>query len=198
MKTVILSAQDPFALPRALEILQMGGLVAFPTDTVYGVGALAFNGAAVESIYTAKDRPVEKAIPILIGDVDDLVKVSAEVPEIALKTGCPFLARTFDPGGTKTPRTARSRLRHADSRCAHPGPSCGACLAAPGRTDGCHFSQPFRSAKSHYGAGSLCPARWANRTDHRRRQDTRRSPIHRGGLCWCRAASFARRTDPQK
>jgi L-threonylcarbamoyladenylate synthase len=93
MKTVILSVQDPFALPRALEILQLGGLVAFPTDTVYGVGALAFNGAAVESIYAAKDRLVEKAIPVLIGDVDDLAKVSAEVPEIALK-----LAARFWPG----------------------------------------------------------------------------------------------------
>ena len=93
MNTEVLSAQDPLALPRALEILQLGGLVAFPTDTVYGVGALAFDGAAVESIYAAKDRPVEKAIPVLIGDADDLAKVSAEVPEIALK-----LAARFWPG----------------------------------------------------------------------------------------------------
>jgi L-threonylcarbamoyladenylate synthase len=71
----------------------MGGLVAFPTDTVYGLGALAFNGAAVESIYAAKDRPVEKAIPILIGDVNDLMKVSAGVPDIALR-----LAARFWPG----------------------------------------------------------------------------------------------------
>ncbi|MCX6038754.1 MAG: L-threonylcarbamoyladenylate synthase [Chloroflexi bacterium] len=93
MNTEVLSAQNPLALPRALEILQLGGLVAFPTDTVYGVGALAFDGAAVESIYAAKDRPVEKAIPVLIGDADDLAKVSAEVPEIALK-----LAARFWPG----------------------------------------------------------------------------------------------------
>jgi L-threonylcarbamoyladenylate synthase len=93
MNTDILSAQDLLALPRALEILQFGGLVAFPTDTVYGVGALAFNGAAVESIYAAKGRPVEKAIPVLIGDADDLAKVSAEIPEIALK-----LAARFWPG----------------------------------------------------------------------------------------------------
>jgi L-threonylcarbamoyladenylate synthase len=93
MKTRILSTQDPSALQCALEILQMGGLVAFPTDTVYGVGALAFNGAAVESIYAVKDRPVEKAIPILIGDLDDLLKVSAEVPDIALR-----LAARFWPG----------------------------------------------------------------------------------------------------
>ena len=48
---------------------------------------------AVESIYTAKDRPVEKAIPVLIGDVDDLAKVCLEIPEIALK-----LAARFWPG----------------------------------------------------------------------------------------------------
>jgi len=93
MNTVILSAQDPLALPRALEVLQMGGLVAFPTDTVYGVGALAFNNTAVESIFEAKGRPVEKAIPVLIGDTEDLAKVSAAVPEIALK-----LAACFWPG----------------------------------------------------------------------------------------------------
>ncbi len=93
MKTEILSVDSPLALPRAIEILRSGGLVAFPTDTVYGLGALAFDGAAVESIYIAKDRPVEKAIPVLIGDVDDLAKVCAEVPEIALK-----LATRFWPG----------------------------------------------------------------------------------------------------
>ena len=93
MNTEVLSTQDPLALRRALEILKLGGLVAFPTDTVYGVGALAFDATAVESIYTAKDRQVEKAIPVLIGDADDLGKVSAEVPEIALK-----LAAHFWPG----------------------------------------------------------------------------------------------------
>jgi len=93
MNTEILSALNTLALPRAIEVLQSGGLVAFPTDTVYGVGALAFDGAAVESIYAAKGRPMEKAIPVLIGDADDLAKVSAEVSEIALK-----LAVRFWPG----------------------------------------------------------------------------------------------------
>ena len=67
--------------------------MAFPTDTVYGVGVLAFDQVAVRNIYKAKDRPVEKAIPILIGDVDDLVKVTIAIPEIALK-----LAARFWPG----------------------------------------------------------------------------------------------------
>lgn len=93
MKTEIVSASSINVIPRAIEILKAGGLVAFPTDTVYGVGALAFDGKAVESIYLAKDRPIEKAIPILIGDSDDLRKVGTDIPDSAHK-----LAFRFWPG----------------------------------------------------------------------------------------------------
>jgi L-threonylcarbamoyladenylate synthase len=93
MKTEIIAANLPNSIQRALEILQRGGLVAFPTDTVYGVGALAFDGKAVESIYAAKDRPIEKAIPVLIADVEDINKVTSEVPPMAKK-----LAERFWPG----------------------------------------------------------------------------------------------------
>jgi len=93
MKTRMIPAGDSRALEQALEVLQSGGLVAFPTDTVYGVGALAFMGSAVEGIYTAKNRPVEKAIPVLIGDPGDIGKVAGEVPELAEK-----LAGRFWPG----------------------------------------------------------------------------------------------------
>ena len=85
MKTEVVSSTSLHAIRRALEILQSGGLVAFPTDTVYGVGTLAFNQRAIESIYAAKDRPVEKAIPVLIGDKDDLAKVADDVPLVALR-----------------------------------------------------------------------------------------------------------------
>ncbi|MBI5295393.1 MAG: threonylcarbamoyl-AMP synthase [Chloroflexi bacterium] len=91
--TRLLSSTHPDAITQALLILRAGGLVAFPTDTVYGVGALAFDGAAVESIYTAKDRPVEKAIPILIADLADLDQVAVEVPAMAS-----VLAAHFWPG----------------------------------------------------------------------------------------------------
>ena len=96
METVILPADKDKAIPHALEILKRGGLVAFPTDTVYGVGALAFDEKAVESIYAAKDRPVEKAIPILIGAPQDLYEVTADIPPIAAK-----LAARFWPGPLK-------------------------------------------------------------------------------------------------
>jgi len=90
--TILLPANDE-SIQTALNILRNGGLVAFPTDTVYGVGALAFDGKAVESIYIAKDRPLEKAIPILIGDKADMEKVGMDIPDIAYE-----LATRFWPG----------------------------------------------------------------------------------------------------
>ena len=93
MHTQILSASDPLAIQRALEVLRAGGLVAFPTDTVYGLGSLAFDQKAIESIYVAKDRPLEKAIPILLADVDQLDRVARDIPALALR-----LAARFWPG----------------------------------------------------------------------------------------------------
>lgn len=93
MKTIIVHADSSDAIPQALDTLKNGGLVAFPTDTVYGVGALAFDGQAVKSIYTAKDRPIEKAIPVLIADESDLETVGMGIPVIAHR-----LAARFWPG----------------------------------------------------------------------------------------------------
>lgn len=90
--TILLPA-NAASIQVALKILREGGLVAFPTDTVYGVGALAFDDKAVESIYKAKDRPIEKAIPVLIGDGEDMEKVGMNIPEIAYE-----LAARFWPG----------------------------------------------------------------------------------------------------
>lgn len=90
MKTEIIPASE---IQSALKILQNSGIVAFPTDTVYGLGALAFNNKAIESIYKAKDRPIEKAIPILIADVEDLKIVADDIPDMAQ-----ILASRFWPG----------------------------------------------------------------------------------------------------
>ena len=93
MKTEILSARSPDSFQKILRVLNAGGLVAFPTDTVYGLGSLAFNGEAVGSIYIAKDRPAEKAIPILISDAEAIDKVASYIPDMAIK-----LAAHFWPG----------------------------------------------------------------------------------------------------
>jgi L-threonylcarbamoyladenylate synthase len=93
METTILPIDHPEAVKQALVLLNKGALVAFPTDTVYGLGASAFDGQAIEEIYMAKSRPLEKSIPILIGDIHDLEQVAVDIPELALK-----LADRFWPG----------------------------------------------------------------------------------------------------
>lgn len=77
-----------------VKILKGGGIVAFPTDTVYALGADAFNPKAVERIYEAKKRPAHLSLPLLIADMSQLGVVAQSVPEIAW-----FLARNFWPGG---------------------------------------------------------------------------------------------------
>jgi L-threonylcarbamoyladenylate synthase len=83
MDTEILLAGRERNLERAAELLRAGQVVAFPTDTVYGVGAPAFDAASVASIYIAKERPPEKAIPVLIADASDLPRIAASVPDCA-------------------------------------------------------------------------------------------------------------------
>jgi L-threonylcarbamoyladenylate synthase len=93
MKTHILPANSQDSLGIILQALQAGGLVAFPTDTVYGIGAMAFNDDAVKSIYLAKGRTNEKAIPILLGEAEEIEKVASAVPAMARR-----LAERFWPG----------------------------------------------------------------------------------------------------
>jgi len=73
----------PTQLTLAAQLLREHKLVAFPTDTVYGLGTLAFDGPMVLELYRAKERPPEKAIPILIAEITDLDQVVIEVPTIA-------------------------------------------------------------------------------------------------------------------
>lgn len=81
------------AIARAADVLRHGGLVVFPTDTVYGVGALAWDVAAVQRIYTAKERPPDKPLQLMLARVEDMDAV-AEVTPIARA-----LAERFLPGG---------------------------------------------------------------------------------------------------
>jgi L-threonylcarbamoyladenylate synthase len=78
----------------AIEVLKEGGVVAFPTDTVYGIGANAFIEQAVAKIYQIKQRPRHLAMPLLISSKADLERVARSVPEIAWR-----LAERFLPGG---------------------------------------------------------------------------------------------------
>ncbi len=78
---------------RGISILKQGGIVAFPTDTVYGLGAWADNEPAVERIYRVKERRRNMALPLLLADVSQISQVAEPVPEIAW-----LLIRNFLPG----------------------------------------------------------------------------------------------------
>jgi L-threonylcarbamoyladenylate synthase len=80
-------------LEQAAALLRGGALVAFPTDTVYGVGAIAWDRDAVGKLYVAKLRALEKAIPILLADPEDLDRVARAVSPAARR-----LAARFWPG----------------------------------------------------------------------------------------------------
>lgn len=78
----------------AIEVLKQGGIAAFPTDTVYGIGGNAFIEQAVAKVYQIKQRPRHLALPLLISSKPDLERVARVVPEVAWR-----LADRFLPGG---------------------------------------------------------------------------------------------------
>lgn len=78
MKTKILSTSE-YDIALAGKILKNGGLVAFPTETVYGLGANALNDEAVKSIYTAKGRPSDNPLIVHIAEKEDIVPLVKEV-----------------------------------------------------------------------------------------------------------------------
>ena len=83
MTTRRLDAADPTAIPAAADLLRRGLPVVLPTDTVYGVGVLPYDAAAVDRLYAVKGRPAEKGIPILLGDVADVAHVAGIIPSAA-------------------------------------------------------------------------------------------------------------------
>ena len=88
MKTDILKI-NPFSLEqdyiiKAANIIKSGGLVAFPTETVYGLGADALNPFACAKIFQAKNRPLEDPLIVHIADKQDLFKVAREIYKITL------------------------------------------------------------------------------------------------------------------
>jgi len=80
MTAKILPASDPAAVEHAADVLRAGGIVAYPTDTVYGLGANVFSPEALDKVMDAKQRPDEKSLPVLIGDRGHLRELVTFVP----------------------------------------------------------------------------------------------------------------------
>lgn len=84
---------DPALIQGAVESLRQGGILAYPTETFYGLGADAGNEGAIEKLFRIKGRNFSNPIPILIGTEDELEGLVMEIPENARR-----LIRTFWPG----------------------------------------------------------------------------------------------------
>ena len=80
-------------LDEAAEVLRSGGLVAFPTETVYGLGANALDEKAVKNIYKAKGRPADNPLIVHISDITALDGLTSSIP-----TAAPGLMKAFWPG----------------------------------------------------------------------------------------------------
>ena len=93
MKTERISADHPNAIQHAVDVLRNNGLVAFPTDTVYGLAAPVQNIESIERLYVVKGRNNTKAIAVLLGDNDQLATVAVDLSKSAQK-----VAQHFWPG----------------------------------------------------------------------------------------------------
>jgi L-threonylcarbamoyladenylate synthase len=93
MKTRIISINQPQAIATAVTWIRSFQPVAFPTDTVYGLGAALESVQAIDRLFEVKGREAEKAIAVLLGDPADLALVTAEMSRMA-----ECLARIFWPG----------------------------------------------------------------------------------------------------
>lgn len=94
MKTeIIIVKNNPKGVDKAAEILRSGNLVAFPTETVYGLGASVWNPNQIAQIYKVKNRHQDNPLIAHVSNIDQLYELVKEVPEIAKK-----LIKAFWPG----------------------------------------------------------------------------------------------------
>ena len=112
MKTQVISATHPEAIALACEVIRSGGLIAFPTDTLYGLSCDPHLPTPLQQIYAAKGRSASKAIPVLISRADQLESLVYGLPEQSTRlmerwwpgaatavriTGPPVLVRRLGP-----------------------------------------------------------------------------------------------------
>jgi L-threonylcarbamoyladenylate synthase len=101
----VLSLEAPRALEETIHAVQHGGVVAFPTDTVFGLGASLRFPEALDRIYAIKGRDAAKSLPVLLSSIDRIPLV-AEMPSAGIQA----LLREFWPGGLTVVLPARQGL----------------------------------------------------------------------------------------
>ncbi|MFC1954728.1 L-threonylcarbamoyladenylate synthase [Chloroflexota bacterium] len=80
-------------IEKGISILRQGGIIAYPTDTVYGLGASAILPQAIERIYSVKTRPRNMPLPLLLADISQITGITMSLPHVA-----ELLLKHFSPG----------------------------------------------------------------------------------------------------
>ncbi len=93
MNTEIRLTTDSQAIERAKEVLKRGGIIAFPTDTVYGLAAMVTDAGAIEKLFAAKGRDFNKAIAVLVGDEEQVGQIAVNLNDRVKK-----IMRQYWPG----------------------------------------------------------------------------------------------------
>lgn len=134
-----LLASTPAGIARAAELLGEGAVVAFPTDTVYGVGVAASHPERVPALFALKRRPAEKLIPMLVADLDQAVAAGAVADDrsralaAALWPGALTIVLPLARGGSQAYRAPDHPVALALVRAA--GPLCATSANISGQPD---------------------------------------------------------------
>ncbi len=96
---------DPGIIARAADIITEGGVLVFPTQSLYGLGVNAFDDNAINRIFEIKERPPEKPLLVLINDIPELDSLVRETPPPARR-----IMETFWPGSVTLVFSARPEL----------------------------------------------------------------------------------------
>ena len=144
---MILSGEQAIAL--GAEIIRGGGVVAFPTETVYGLGANAFDASAVDKIYEAKGRPSDNPLIVHIADASQLDGLVTDVPQSARLIADAFMPGPITvilPKSDAVPDRVSAGLKTVGVRMpSHPVArqfirACGVPIAAPSANKSKHVS----------------------------------------------------------
>ncbi len=104
--TVVIAADQANALEKAAAALEQGAVIGVPTDTVYGLVCLYNDTAAIDRLFAAKERPSQKALPVLLGDAEQ----ASAVVRSARQTAAQALIERYWPGPLTLVLPARSHL----------------------------------------------------------------------------------------
>ncbi len=152
MRTERCAAADPACIDRAVRLLEAGELVALPTDTVYGLAALAEDDGAIGRVFAVKERPPDRPLPIFVDSVDTALAI------VDLTDDGERLARAFWPGALTIVANRRPRFT---SRALLGGETVGVRIPAHGPVLDVlrRLGRPLAvTSANRSGAGSLATA----------------------------------------